>query len=55
LASKLDFLDSHGTIKSGNTSFVLIALPLEISLFILLLLSFGARPANIWWFGMRQV
>uniref|UniRef100_A0A1I8AYN7 XK-related protein n=1 Tax=Meloidogyne hapla TaxID=6305 RepID=A0A1I8AYN7_MELHA len=54
LASKLDYLDSPGTSKSGNTSFVLIALPLEISLFILLLLSFGARPANVWWFGMRQ-
>ncbi|KAF7639884.1 hypothetical protein Mgra_00000805 [Meloidogyne graminicola] len=54
LASKLDYLESPGTSKSGNTSFVLIALPMEISLFILLLLSFGARPANVWWFGMRQ-
>uniref|UniRef100_A0A914KMP7 Uncharacterized protein n=1 Tax=Meloidogyne incognita TaxID=6306 RepID=A0A914KMP7_MELIC len=54
LASKLDYLESPGTSKSGNTSFVLIALPLEISLFILLLLSFGARSANVWWFGMRQ-
>lgn len=55
LAGKLDALESPSSQSpSGQTSFLLIGLPLMVSLFILLLLSFGSRSGNIWWFGMRQ-
>jgi len=35
-------------------SYVSITLPLHASFFTLMLMSFGAKPANPWWFGLRK-
>lgn len=56
LAGKLDAMESANPHPGAvNTPFVLVGLPLNLALLILLLLSFGSRSANVWWFGMRQV
>jgi hypothetical protein len=56
LVGKLDALESANPHSpSAQTPYLLIGLPLNISLLLLLLLSFGSRSGNIWWFGMRQV
>lgn len=34
--------------------FVAAALPLFVSLFVLMMMSFGARSGNQWWFGIRK-
>lgn len=35
-------------------SYIAVALPLFISLFALMLMAFGARTGNQWWFGIRK-
>lgn len=39
--------------KNKNTYFA-VTMPLYLSLFTLAMMSFGAKPSNQWWFGLRK-
>lgn len=53
LADKLDAMEND-VQRPGELPFILISLPAMISLFISILMSFGSKSGNTWWFGMRK-
>jgi hypothetical protein len=54
LANKLDALELIDDYPEDQVPFIVVFSPLFISLFFSLLLSFGSRSGNYWWYGMRK-
>lgn len=56
LSSKLDAFDYwfryHITAK--NLPFTIVGIPLFITFFFLIFMTFGSKSGNTWWFGMRK-
>lgn len=56
LSSKLDAFDYwfryHFTAK--RFPFTVVGMPLFVTLFFLVFMSFGSKSGNTWWFGMRK-
>ncbi|MFH4982399.1 hypothetical protein AB6A40_009108 [Gnathostoma spinigerum] len=53
LTGKLDAVARSEEEPVPNISFLIVSVPLIISLFSLVLMSFGSRGGNPWWFNMR--
>uniref|UniRef100_A0AC34GVF1 J domain-containing protein n=1 Tax=Panagrolaimus sp. ES5 TaxID=591445 RepID=A0AC34GVF1_9BILA len=54
LANKLDAIELIDDYPEEQAPFIVVFSPLFISLFFSLLLSFGSRTGNYWWYGMRK-
>uniref|UniRef100_A0AC34RG35 Uncharacterized protein n=1 Tax=Panagrolaimus sp. JU765 TaxID=591449 RepID=A0AC34RG35_9BILA len=53
IADKFDAMET-GLTRHGDMPFTIIICPLLISLFVCILMSFGSKSGNTWWFGMRK-
>ncbi|VDM94997.1 unnamed protein product [Thelazia callipaeda] len=53
LTGKLDAVSWSDDESPSQITFVVICAPLNLALFCLVLMSFGARGGNPWWFAMR--
>ena len=54
LANKLDAMELADEYTVEQAPFIAVFSPLCVSLFFSLLLSFGSRSGNCWWYGMRK-
>lgn len=53
ILGKLDAISWSDKGPISQISFTVICVPLDLGLFCLILMSFGARGGNPWWFAMR--
>ncbi|EFO25757.1 hypothetical protein LOAG_02730 [Loa loa] len=53
LTGKLDAISWSDDEPISQIAFIIVCAPLDLALFCLVLMSFGARGGNPWWFAMR--
>ncbi|VDM21524.1 unnamed protein product [Wuchereria bancrofti] len=53
LTGKLDAISWSDDEPVSQIAFIIVCAPLNLALFCLILMSFGARGGNPWWFAMR--
>ncbi|VDN92716.1 unnamed protein product [Brugia pahangi] len=53
LTGKLDAISWSDDEPVSQIAFIIVCAPLDLALFCLILMSFGARGGNPWWFAMR--